>query len=180
MSNQRGTKPSKLHLSRNATKKGKNLYNKKEINKKKAGVRGLSLISECIQAGANPFASDFMATTRERRDHLYKENQFEPKWWEWRIPSLRRFSIPHDCCFSLSDTLRWHRIPCSHEVTPETGMETFVDGRKWTRRDFLQINARHLKPSAKTQVWMRGRRACKDNESVASAPQSKASWLFLS
>lgn len=45
---------------------------------------------------------------------------------------------------------------------------------------FLQINTRHLKPSSKTQVWMRGRRAYKDNESVASAPQSKASSLFLS
>ena len=48
--------------------------------------------------------------TMKRCDHLYKENQFEPKWLERRIPSLRRFSIPDDCCVGLSDTLRCHRI----------------------------------------------------------------------
>lgn len=59
MSNQRGTKLSKLHLSRNAVGK------KKLGAKKREAVRGLPLISECITAKVNPFEPEFIATNRE-------------------------------------------------------------------------------------------------------------------
>lgn len=111
MSNQRGTKLSKLHLSRNAVKE--NLLPKQE--REREAVTGLSLISECIIAEVNPFEPEFMATNREAPWSFVQRKSI----WAQVIGAKDAFTeeILHPSWLLFRpDTLRCHRISSRHEV----------------------------------------------------------------